>query len=331
MRTRDLLRLTSLCFAVALSSASLPAWSDDGHLTVLLKSGASYRGELVERVPGDHLTLKLATGEVKTFKWAELDLSDADEKSTGLHDEASAKSKAAPRSKAEAKSDEGEPAGADDARPTGDDGDAANEEKPKKKRDREIRYTDRSERVAASSRIDEGGGSIVHIESDQGIYLERRIGSMTLTSGFRDIEGSAWARVCMAPCNQALPPGEYRLAGDGLRPETIQLRGGAANIKASLGGKTGFVLGYSSLAIGSGAIIGVALSMALTGSSDPYSGQSYDRTPQYWMLGIGGAFLVVGTIVWVANWNWVSVDGGHESSLALGDTGIRWSPSGFTF
>jgi hypothetical protein len=40
---------------------------------VVLKSGAVYQGELVEKVPGDHLTLKLATGEIKNFGWNELD------------------------------------------------------------------------------------------------------------------------------------------------------------------------------------------------------------------------------------------------------------------
>jgi hypothetical protein len=40
--------------------------------TVSLKDGSVYRGELVEKIPGDHLTVKLATGEIKTFAWADL-------------------------------------------------------------------------------------------------------------------------------------------------------------------------------------------------------------------------------------------------------------------
>lgn len=44
----------------------------DGTASVSLKNGNLYRGELVERIQGDHITLKLATGELKTFAWDEL-------------------------------------------------------------------------------------------------------------------------------------------------------------------------------------------------------------------------------------------------------------------
>jgi hypothetical protein len=43
--------------------------------TVRLPDGAIYQGELVELVPGDHLTLRLATGEIKRFSWAEIQIS----------------------------------------------------------------------------------------------------------------------------------------------------------------------------------------------------------------------------------------------------------------
>jgi hypothetical protein len=39
---------------------------------VATKDGATYRGELVEKVPADHVTLKLASGEVKRFAWADV-------------------------------------------------------------------------------------------------------------------------------------------------------------------------------------------------------------------------------------------------------------------
>ncbi len=35
-----------------------------------LRDGSAVQGELVERVPGDHVTLKLATGEVRRIEWA---------------------------------------------------------------------------------------------------------------------------------------------------------------------------------------------------------------------------------------------------------------------
>jgi len=36
------------------------------------RDGATFRGELVEKVPGDHLTIKLASGEIKRFAWADI-------------------------------------------------------------------------------------------------------------------------------------------------------------------------------------------------------------------------------------------------------------------
>jgi hypothetical protein len=44
----------------------------DSSTIVRLKSGAEYHGQIVEKVPGDHLTLQLATGEVKRFAWSEI-------------------------------------------------------------------------------------------------------------------------------------------------------------------------------------------------------------------------------------------------------------------
>jgi hypothetical protein len=48
-----------------------PALAAD-NIHVHLKSGAEYQGLLVEKIPGDHLTLQLTTGEVKRFEWAEI-------------------------------------------------------------------------------------------------------------------------------------------------------------------------------------------------------------------------------------------------------------------
>ena len=45
------------------------AWGADVE-RVDLRDGSVVQGELVERVPGDHVTLKLATGEVRRIEWA---------------------------------------------------------------------------------------------------------------------------------------------------------------------------------------------------------------------------------------------------------------------
>lgn len=63
---------------VSLSQAPVAVSVDaDGTATVTLKNGSLYRGALIERIQGDHVTLKTATGEVKTFLWADLALAAA--------------------------------------------------------------------------------------------------------------------------------------------------------------------------------------------------------------------------------------------------------------
>lgn len=42
----------------------------DGTIEVTMRDGSTFRGELVERVVGDHVTIKLATGEIRILPWA---------------------------------------------------------------------------------------------------------------------------------------------------------------------------------------------------------------------------------------------------------------------
>lgn len=54
--------------------AAAPALGQSGPSlrTFTLKDGAMFGGEIVELVPNDHVTLKLATGELKRIEWADL-------------------------------------------------------------------------------------------------------------------------------------------------------------------------------------------------------------------------------------------------------------------
>ncbi len=54
----------AMCLALPAAAAVTEA--------VTLTNGSMYQGELVEKVPGDHLPLRLATGEVKRFDWAQI-------------------------------------------------------------------------------------------------------------------------------------------------------------------------------------------------------------------------------------------------------------------
>jgi hypothetical protein len=56
------------CVGILLGSSV--AWADTE--TVRLVDGSIYAGEIVEKVPGDHITLKLATGDVRRFEWSAL-------------------------------------------------------------------------------------------------------------------------------------------------------------------------------------------------------------------------------------------------------------------
>ena len=51
---------------------SSPMILADPSVVVLLNSGAEYHGQIVERVPGDHITIQLITGEVKVFAWRDV-------------------------------------------------------------------------------------------------------------------------------------------------------------------------------------------------------------------------------------------------------------------
>ncbi|HSQ63836.1 MAG TPA: hypothetical protein VLM85_11505, partial [Polyangiaceae bacterium] len=55
--------------ALALASA---AHAQAAQERVTLVDGTVMQGELVEKVPGDHVTIKLATGEVRTIQWRAL-------------------------------------------------------------------------------------------------------------------------------------------------------------------------------------------------------------------------------------------------------------------
>jgi hypothetical protein len=56
---------------IALLLVAGVALADDVE-SVQTKDGSVYRGELVERVVNDHVTLKLATGEIKTIAWSDI-------------------------------------------------------------------------------------------------------------------------------------------------------------------------------------------------------------------------------------------------------------------
>src|SRR4051812_30007389 len=63
--------LILVAFAGGVAIAAV-AHADDGRIHVVLVDGSEVQGELVEKVPGDHLTIQLATGEIRTIPWASI-------------------------------------------------------------------------------------------------------------------------------------------------------------------------------------------------------------------------------------------------------------------
>src|SRR5678815_4389071 len=58
----------SASFALLIATAARAAEPE----RVTLRDGSIVQGELVEKVPGDHITLKLATGEVRQIAWSDV-------------------------------------------------------------------------------------------------------------------------------------------------------------------------------------------------------------------------------------------------------------------
>jgi hypothetical protein len=64
-RARSALAAGVIVFACATSARA-------DTLTVRLSDGSIYSGEIVEKVPNDHVTIKLATGEIRRFEWTSI-------------------------------------------------------------------------------------------------------------------------------------------------------------------------------------------------------------------------------------------------------------------
>jgi len=62
----------SLCVAGTIAAAAIDARAQDTSYTVVTKDGSTYVGQLVENVVGNHVTIKLVSGELRTFQAADV-------------------------------------------------------------------------------------------------------------------------------------------------------------------------------------------------------------------------------------------------------------------
>lgn len=64
--------LLALNGAAPEAMAQTPAETGSAHRLLSLRDGSLHNGELVEKAPGDHITLKLTTGDLRRFEWSEV-------------------------------------------------------------------------------------------------------------------------------------------------------------------------------------------------------------------------------------------------------------------
>jgi hypothetical protein len=232
------LAITLALIPAAVAAAQPASEVATPHDTVTLKNGAMYSGELVEKVPGDHEILKLATGEVKRFEWADMVAAAV-------------------------------PAPAPSVPPP--------PQAP------QVRVKLDADNPKATLEVYAGEGLVA--DSNGRVYSE--------------IVGSA---VCTPPCDKDVPPGKYRIAGDGILPsDWFMLAASPSSVElraktASWGGhQAGWILSVASLGlVGTGALeFGLAASNPRGGSTDNIVGGI--------CLGVGAAALAIGLPLWIIN------------------------------
>jgi hypothetical protein len=258
------------------------AHADDA-VTVWLKDGSIVRGELVERVPDNHVTLKLATGEVRRIEWKDLD-----------HDSLGAK-------KSEPSPEPAEP-----------EDDSAH--KPNEKAKAVSDYVPPD--VSKPGGVAEGAARITGAD---GYFLQRLEGTFS-GSGYSygpnpkrvTVSGEIWKTVCPAPCNEALPPGTYRIDGDGIPTSSkFELRGNE-QIAVSPGNSAGYYGGR--LLFFGGAFAAVLGGIIYAGDSGQHEGIT-SMSQTLIIGGLGG--VVIGLPLWLLSRTTVDVKGAGSASLRV--------------
>lgn len=277
-RARSVALATALAFTLGIS---VPAFAKE--IDVNLKTGASYSGQLVERIPGDHVTIKLATGEVKRFEWEEL----AEEEASPEAPKAESPKPESP--KAETPKPEA-PA-------------AKVKAKPKQ----------------VTAEPEEGAYEVTIETAQEGVALERPLGTTTL--GYA--EAQHWERVCAAPCNRAVPGGEYRIGGNGLRKSALFIIDSPTTINAKLGKQGAFSAGVA-VGVG-GATLGLVGAVIL---SRPSHGDDTGKNVGLATIVIGLAMAGVGLVLGMSNSSQVKV---NDKLIAKPKSTLRFVGDGFVF
>jgi hypothetical protein len=215
----------ALAVALALAGAAIAGAQEGPEQMVWLKGGGFVRGSLVELIPGDHVTVRLATGEVRRFSYADIERTSAVGAATS-----------APAPAPFVGSASASPGAAASAPPTPLPGGQA--------------------AAAGSAAVPSKGSELATIK----VYAR---GDAVELQGRPRLEASMpWLPVCAAPCGSAVRVGdlEFRVAGEGISPSNtfvIEPGDGAVKLDVNAGsagkrrlGRLGLFIGVPMLVVG---------------------------------------------------------------------------------
>jgi hypothetical protein len=218
----------ALAMALALAGAAIAGAQEAPEQMVWLRGGGFVRGSLVELIPGDHVTVRLPTGEVRRFSYADIERTSA----VG----AAPSAPAPPVGSASAS-----PGAAASAPPTPVAGGQA----------------------PAAGSAGAGGPAVPSKGSELATIKVYARGDAVELQGRPRLEASMpWLPVCAAPCGSAVRVGdlEFRVAGEGISPSNtfvIEPGDGAVKLDVNAGsagkrrlGRLGLFIGVPMLVVG---------------------------------------------------------------------------------
>lgn len=229
--------------------------------TIQLQNGTIYSGELVEWVPGDHVTLRLITGEIRRVPWTELALQPPPPP-------------VAPPAVAP-------PAFAPPPGPPPPDAFFPPPAAPGGAPAPGTLLTIRSKNPYAQLTQTSSGGYVV------GYGYGRSYGYGATIE--------AWRAICTTPCNQVVPSGgPYRIAGPGIVPSRpFILSPGSAELQVKTGKVGARVGGLFLTVIGGSAILTGGILLGFSRAFGP-SSPLYDPAESRAFRAAGGVILGVG-------------------------------------
>ena len=307
-RTFDIMRIATACAVIGasmFSTSAAHATNASGEELVTLTSGAVFRGALVEKIPRDHVTIKMPNGEVRRFEWADVQSSvevETAREPQFLRRDGSPQAPSPSSSESKDQAEGGLRAG------------------------RATETSNAKPLVLTVAQADKPGAA-----------LERRIGSaqvpVVIASGSFVMAGATsadvWRHECNLPCTKSLDAStSYRVTGNLLVPsEPFALpQTQRVNVDARMGSLGAVYGGTTLIALGGlTTITGTVLGIIGFTSDDFNRKNDFDFRLGGGALAAGGIALIVGGVLWI------TANGVTELKVAPTPNQARVTTSGFSF